>query len=72
MVRCLRSRHHTGFNISLEPGFSVARLCFILAYGGVVAVANLRCCAGLLQTCSTSNFVLTPFSNIKAWVGMDV
>ena len=31
-----------GFNISLEPGFSVARLCWLLAYGGAVAVANLR------------------------------
>jgi prolyl oligopeptidase len=31
-----------GFNISLEPGFSVARLCYILAYNGVYAVANLR------------------------------
>jgi prolyl oligopeptidase PreP (S9A serine peptidase family) len=41
-----RARCYTGFNISLEPGFSVARLCFILAYGGVVAVANLRYCAG--------------------------
>ena len=32
-----------GFNISLEPGFSVSRLCWMLAYGGVYAVANLRC-----------------------------
>lgn len=32
----------SGFNISLEPGFSVARLCWMLAYNGVVAVANLR------------------------------
>ena len=32
----------TGFNISLEPGFSVARLVFGLGYRGVVAVANLR------------------------------
>ena len=32
----------TGFNISLEPAFSVQRLCFVLAYGGVAAVANLR------------------------------
>lgn len=31
-----------GFNISLEPGFSVSRLCWMLAYNGVVAVANLR------------------------------
>ncbi|KAK9846596.1 hypothetical protein WJX81_007362 [Elliptochloris bilobata] len=31
-----------GFNISLEPGFSVSRLCWMLAYGGVYAVANLR------------------------------
>lgn len=31
-----------GFNISLEPSFSVARLCWLLAYDGVVAVANLR------------------------------
>ncbi|BDA42115.1 Prolyl endopeptidase [Coccomyxa sp. Obi] len=31
-----------GFNISLEPGFSVTRLCWMLAYGGVYAVANLR------------------------------
>jgi len=31
-----------GFNISLEPGFSVGRLCYLLAYNGVVAVANLR------------------------------
>lgn len=31
-----------GFNISLEPGFSVARLVFGLGYRGVVAVANLR------------------------------
>ena len=33
----------TGFNVSLEPGFSVSRLCWMLAYGGVYAVANLRC-----------------------------
>ena len=32
-----------GFNISLEPGFSVSRLCWMLAYGGIYAVANLRC-----------------------------
>lgn len=32
----------TGFNISLEPGFSVSRLCFMLAYNGTYAVANLR------------------------------
>ncbi len=32
-----------GFNISLEPGFSVIRLAWLLAYGGVYAVANLRC-----------------------------
>lgn len=32
----------TGFNISLEPSFSVARTVFALGYGGVVAVANLR------------------------------
>ena len=31
-----------GFNISLEPGFSLARLCWLVAYGGVAAVANLR------------------------------
>ncbi len=31
-----------GFNISLEPGFSVSRLCWMLAYGGVYCVANLR------------------------------
>ncbi|KAK9792686.1 hypothetical protein WJX73_000704 [Symbiochloris irregularis] len=31
-----------GFNISLEPSFSVARLCFMLAYNGVFAMANLR------------------------------
>ena len=34
---------HAGFNISLEPGFSAARLSFILAYNGIYAVANLRC-----------------------------
>ncbi len=43
----LRRRHCcAGFNISLEPGFSVARLCYILAYNGVYAVANLRCVSG--------------------------
>ncbi|CAK0748120.1 hypothetical protein CVIRNUC_001815 [Coccomyxa viridis] len=31
-----------GFNISLEPGFSPSRLCWMLAYGGIYAVANLR------------------------------
>jgi prolyl oligopeptidase len=31
-----------GFNISLEPGFSVSRLAFIKGYNGVYAVANLR------------------------------
>lgn len=31
-----------GFNISLEPSFSVSRLCWMLAYNGVYAVANLR------------------------------
>ena len=28
--------------VSLEPGFSVSRLCWMLAYNGVYAVANLR------------------------------
>lgn len=32
----------SGFNISLEPSFSVSRLCWMLAFNGVVAVANLR------------------------------
>eukprot|EP01023_Acetabularia_acetabulum_P003193 TRINITY_DN11349_c0_g1_i2.p1 TRINITY_DN11349_c0_g1~~TRINITY_DN11349_c0_g1_i2.p1 ORF type:complete len:835 (-),score=107.60 TRINITY_DN11349_c0_g1_i2:1168-3591(-) len=31
-----------GFNISLNPSFSVSRLCFILGYNGVYAIANLR------------------------------
>ena len=31
-----------GFNISLEPSFSVSRLCWLLAYDGVYAIANLR------------------------------
>ncbi|KAK9832937.1 hypothetical protein WJX74_002405 [Apatococcus lobatus] len=31
-----------GFNISLEPSFSVGRICFILAYGGIVVSTNLR------------------------------
>lgn len=31
-----------GFNVSLEPGFSVSRMCWMLAYNGVYAVANLR------------------------------
>lgn len=31
-----------GFNISLEPGFSLSRVCWMLAYGGIAAVANLR------------------------------
>ena len=31
-----------GFNISLEPSFSVSRMCWLLAYDGVMAVANLR------------------------------
>ncbi|KAL4854888.1 Prolyl endopeptidase [Chlorella vulgaris] len=31
-----------GFNVSLEPGFSVSRLCWMLAFNGVYAVANLR------------------------------
>lgn len=31
-----------GFNINLTPGFSPTRLAFMLAYGGVLAVANLR------------------------------
>ncbi len=44
-----------GFNISLEPGFSVSRLCWMLAYGGVYAVANLRCASGFL-----SSVILTP------------
>jgi hypothetical protein len=34
--------HGAGFNISLEPSFSVGRLCFMLAYNGVVAISNLR------------------------------
>ena len=34
-----------GFNISLEPSFSVSRLCFILGYDAIYAVANLRCAA---------------------------
>ena len=31
-----------GFNISLEPGFSVSRLAWLLAFGGVYVQANLR------------------------------
>lgn len=31
-----------GFNISLTPSFSVARLIFCQNMGGVLAVANLR------------------------------
>lgn len=31
-----------GFNINLTPGFSPTRLAFMLGYGGVLAVANLR------------------------------
>ena len=31
-----------GFNINLTPGFSPARLAFMLGYGGILAVANLR------------------------------
>lgn len=31
-----------GFNISLEPGFSVSRVCWLLAYDGVCVVANVR------------------------------
>ncbi|CAD7696132.1 unnamed protein product [Ostreobium quekettii] len=31
-----------GFNVSILPTFSVSRLCFMLAYNGVSAVANLR------------------------------
>ena len=31
-----------GFNISLEPGFRLSALCWLLAYGGAYAVANLR------------------------------
>lgn len=42
--------HRSGFNISLEPGFSVSRLCWMLAYNGVVAVANLR--GGEQQPCA--------------------
>ena len=46
----LRPAHHRpahsilagGFNISLEPSFSVSRVAWLLGYGGVVAVANLR------------------------------
>ena len=42
-----------GFNISLEPGFSPSRLCWMLAYGGIYAVANLRCCHMLCSEIST-------------------
>ena len=31
-----------GFNISLEPSFSISRVCWLLAYDGVYAVANCR------------------------------
>lgn len=31
-----------GFNVSLEPSFSITRLAFMKAYGGVFALANLR------------------------------
>ena len=39
---CTDSQLLAGFNISLEPGFSPSRLCWMLAYGGIYAVANLR------------------------------
>lgn len=31
-----------GFNVSLEPAFSITRMAWLLAYDGVFAVANLR------------------------------
>ena len=34
---------HAGFGITTEPTFSVSRLAFMLAYGGVYAIAGIRC-----------------------------
>lgn len=31
-----------GFNVSLEPAFRLSALCWLLAYDGCYAVANLR------------------------------
>ena len=38
---CARAR--AGFGITTEPTFSVSRLAYILAYGGVYAIAGIRC-----------------------------
>lgn len=58
----MNSSPYAGFNISLEPAFSVSRLCYILAYEGVYAVANLRWVVGYLNSGhpSSSHPVLVP------------
>ena len=32
-----------GYGIVTDPTFSVSRVAFILAYGGVYAIAGIRC-----------------------------
>ena len=33
----------TGFQKTITPSFAVSRLAFLRAYGGVFAIANIRC-----------------------------
>lgn len=42
VASCKTALWCAGFNINLTPGFSPARLAFMLGYGGILAVANLR------------------------------
>ena len=49
---CARAR--AGFGITTEPTFSVSRLAYILAYGGVYAIAGIRCaCIPASHACTT-------------------
>lgn len=62
-----------GFNISLEPSYSVSRVAWLLGYGGVLAVANLRWAwssGGTLDAakCITCTASMIPEADVEVFI----